>query len=442
MTRVWMMGYSMGVAVVETRERAGLRTLRQILFSPRLLAGLVFLIYGAWLLLSALQHGDPRDYVVIGRYFLEKSHASSVITLDPAYRHYQQFGYDGQFGYFIALDPRNAYHYIDSPAYRYTRILYPMLARLLALGNARLIPYTLILINWLALAGGTFLIALWLKRKHAATWPALAFGLFPGLFFSLRYDLTEPLSLALVALAIYLFDFGGPRRLMWSATCFALAALTRETVAIFAICYGVSLLHVEQLFSRERRAGLWRAVREPAAWRASIAGVAPAVTFLSVALLPLLALKLFLRLWLGSSGVPSIVLPEPVPFRGLMVYWPFSLSSEYGLIVKYLVAPGIICGALAVWALVRGKWTAAIWAVALNALLTVVFLNPLSYIAFSATGRIQSSVALAAIFAVPSLKRLHRLAPYGIWLCGLLWLVPLKAMLLAPAIQGYVHFLS
>lgn len=410
--------------------------------SPWLVAALVLVVYGMWLLLFALQHGDPRDYIDIGRAFVGQSHASAAIGVDPTYRGYQRYGYDGQFSYYIALDPLKAYHYIDSPAYRYTRILYPLLARALALGNAGLIPYTLIAVNLFALVGGTFIVALWLKRKGVSPWLALALGLFPGLFFSLRYDLTEPLSLALVALAIYLFDFGGSRRLVWSAVCFALAALTRETVAIFAACYGLALLRVEGLTAREELGAFIHALRQPARWRTGATRALPALSFLGVALAPLMAWKLALALWFGSSGVPAIVLPEPVPLRGLTVYWPFSLTSEYGLILKYLVAPGVICGALAIWALARGTWTAALWALLLNVLLTVVFLNRLSYVAFSATGRIQSSVALAALFAIPSFKRFHRLAPYAIWLCALLWLIPMKAMYLAPALHGYQSILS
>ena len=44
-------------------------------------------------------------------------------------------GYDGQFAYQIARDPVNGWTKIDVPAYRYQRIVYPVAARVLALGN-------------------------------------------------------------------------------------------------------------------------------------------------------------------------------------------------------------------------------------------------------------------------------------------------------------------
>src|SRR5579871_4588194 len=53
-------------------------------------------------------------------------------------------GYDGQFDYYIALDPANAPLHLDVPAYRYQRVLYPMLARVVVLGQASLIPYALV----------------------------------------------------------------------------------------------------------------------------------------------------------------------------------------------------------------------------------------------------------------------------------------------------------
>src|SRR5512143_1776273 len=56
-------------------------------------------------------------------------------------------GYDGQFAFQIALDPLDGWTKTDVPAYRYQRILYPLAARILALGNADLVPWTLIVVN-------------------------------------------------------------------------------------------------------------------------------------------------------------------------------------------------------------------------------------------------------------------------------------------------------
>jgi hypothetical protein len=62
-------------------------------------------------------------------------------------------GYDGQHAFAIARDPLNPPGWIDHTAFRYMRIVYPILAGILALEIDALIP-------WLALAGLTKEIAL------------------------------------------------------------------------------------------------------------------------------------------------------------------------------------------------------------------------------------------------------------------------------------------
>src|SRR5690606_40616249 len=56
-------------------------------------------------------------------------------------------GYDGQFVYYIARDPGDAERFLDVPAYRFQRILLPILGRVLAFGQNDLLPWSLLLIN-------------------------------------------------------------------------------------------------------------------------------------------------------------------------------------------------------------------------------------------------------------------------------------------------------
>src|SRR5690348_16603456 len=132
--------------------------------SPWVVAGCVLAVYAVWIGAYLLGGHDIRDFINVGTRFLGQSNVSSAIRDDPTYRYRSPdgIGYDGQFAYYIALDPPNAHVYMDFPAYRYTRILYPMLARALAFGQPALIPYTLLLINYLAVVGGTLALALWL----------------------------------------------------------------------------------------------------------------------------------------------------------------------------------------------------------------------------------------------------------------------------------------
>src|SRR5688572_27182391 len=65
-------------------------------------------------------------------------------------------GYDGQFTYYIALDPLNPVpEHFDVRAYRYQRILHPILARLLSLGQEPFIAWAMLAINLVMLAVGT-----------------------------------------------------------------------------------------------------------------------------------------------------------------------------------------------------------------------------------------------------------------------------------------------
>jgi hypothetical protein len=161
---------------------------------------------------------DPLTFVNLGARY------------DPAKTN-QSLGYDGQFFYQIARDPANAWTLVDVPAYRYQRILYPLLARAFALGQPGWIPWTLILINLVAIPLGTFVTESILARQGASRWYALVYGLFIGMLVSLRLDLAEPLAFLLVQLGFLAFLKQHPWQ---SALWFGLAALTRETTLLFA----------------------------------------------------------------------------------------------------------------------------------------------------------------------------------------------------------------
>src|SRR5260221_13671973 len=116
-----------------------------------------------------------------------------------------------------------------------------MLARPWALGQTQLTPDTLILLNLLAMAGGTLALAAWLRRRGRSPWLALIYGLSLGLFIAVNGDLTEPMAYAVVALAVYLLDFRGRRRLFWAALCFGAAVLPLLAVRFFVWVYGCAV---------------------------------------------------------------------------------------------------------------------------------------------------------------------------------------------------------
>src|SRR5579864_6396733 len=143
-------------------------------------------------------------------------------------------GYDGQFDYYIAVDPVNAPSHMDVPAYRYQRVLYPFLARALALGQAPLVPYALVGINLAALAIGTFILERLLEAEHVSVWYALVYALFAGVFVAVRASTNEPLAYALVLTAIWAAQHD---RIGWCTILLALAAFAKETTLFFAAGY-------------------------------------------------------------------------------------------------------------------------------------------------------------------------------------------------------------
>jgi hypothetical protein len=139
--------------------------------------------------------GDPLAFALLGTRYSQS---------DPQ----GTWGYDGQFAYYIARDPAGGWRYCDVPAYRYQRILYPLLARALAWGRPEAVAWTLIALNVLALAGGTYFTERLLATWGVSRWYALAYGLYGGLVAGLRLDLSEPLAYGLVQAGLWVWVQG------------------------------------------------------------------------------------------------------------------------------------------------------------------------------------------------------------------------------------------
>ncbi|HEV2310314.1 MAG TPA: hypothetical protein VGU73_07310 [Acidimicrobiia bacterium] len=176
---------------------------------------------------AAAGGGDLSHFVMGTTRFVDPAHAPRSLGLV----HGQT--YDGIFYYRLALDPSNLHTTafgirIDLP-FRFERIGYPFLAWLVSLGQAPLVPYSLVLVNLLALGAIGFLGATFARdaRRHAL-WGLLLPGFF-GLWFSVARDLTEPVSAACLLAALLAYRRG---RFALAGGLFAYAALTR--LAAFA----------------------------------------------------------------------------------------------------------------------------------------------------------------------------------------------------------------
>jgi hypothetical protein len=143
--------------------------------------------------------------------------------------------YDGQFFYRLALDPglsRDVGISLDKPAYRQQRLLYPLLARLLALGQDDWVPTALLALNVFGLGLLGVLGARYALDLGRPAWWGVALPLYAGFAFSLARDLAEIVQGCLLVGSLLAIQRGRP---VWAAGLLALAVLTRETAVILAV---------------------------------------------------------------------------------------------------------------------------------------------------------------------------------------------------------------
>jgi hypothetical protein len=200
-------------------------------------------------------------------------------------------GYDGQQAYAIAVDPLGASAKLDRPAYRYQRILYPILARLLACCNVDLIPWSLLFINLFVTCGSVVLLSSMLVARGVSPWWSLVPILSFNYLISIRMDLNEPLAFGLALAGLWAFE---RKRLGWALVAFGLAGLGREIALVFPIGLAIWLC----LKSR---------------WRLAVA-------IFAASILPYLGWALWVWSWLGTSPFATpLAKPQIIPFAGFFV---------------------------------------------------------------------------------------------------------------------------
>jgi hypothetical protein len=336
--------------------------------------GLVVLCVGAFysviVPLRLVQH-DPWWFMHIGKQFVVAGHSSRVIS----HLHWDgPIGYDGQYYFGLAADPAHAYEYMGiEGGIVYSRVGYPALIRLTSAGSVSAMPYAMIVINLLAVIAGTLAVGRWLMRRSLPPWPALLYGLSPGLIFAVTHDLTEPLAYALVTIAVLLFE----RRLWLSAGVFAFAALTRETTVPFALGAAACLL------LGERRD--WRRAAEYAV----------------VSCAPLLVWRLVAGAY---TGRPTQEVDHTArwfaPFHGFFPGWPF--DSQHRVILITVIGPAMLAAAGAIVQLVHRRSRVAALVLLANVLLYIVFLPRGVYLDVAAASRAAIGVILAALYCLPA----------------------------------------
>lgn len=347
---------------------------------PALLVFLIQLLLLAWAL--HVEGGDPLALARLGTRFSQA---------DPQGTE----GYDGQFNIYIGRDlrPETVAPYLDVPAYRYQRIMLPLLGYLLSGGDQARLAWILPVLLLLSHTLGTWAVAELLASCGVSRWYALVYGLFAGFSLSLRLDLAEPLAFALVALAL-LANARQRHGLSW--VFYGLALFARELTVIFIIAQLLA-----ELFQRR--------------WRYA----------LGLALTALLPFGLF-QLWLwqvfgqpgiGSGGAMATGF-EWIPYMGL---WRISAFS-----VQYLLAMVVVFGPTVLLPSAWGFWQGLInWIKRdRNVLVLGLFLNAISvmimpFSTFRETGgviRYICGLVLSVLLYAAYMRRIKVLNYSFLWL--------------------------
>ncbi len=370
--------------------------------SSLVVAFIPFIFYTVWMVYS-LQYKDVHDSIYIGNMYIQQSKVSKIINDQNKYSYkFNGTGYDGQFYYYIALDPINAHYYMDYPAYRYMRILYPLLAKLLALDNKNIISYSLLVINIFSIALGVFFIGLWLSKQNYSPWYALGYGFYPGLYISLQRDTAEPLAYAFIALGIYCLYYSRFKVLL-SGVFFAAAILTRETTVIFPLAYLIFLLLKHYINNN----------------KISLS-IKPKQIFLllAISLIPFLIYKFFLLIWLESFGLRAKENIGYIPLKGLLSFWPWvkmQLDQFYSIVLPAIIS--FIYVIIYIW---RKHFSPELLALFVNVLL-IIFLGKIPYEDYNATLRIATGVTLATFFCLPIINRISKFGKMWLLIIIIFW---------------------
>lgn len=139
-------------------------------------------------------------------------------------------GHDGGMFYAVArspLHPERAVRWLDVPAYRERRILFPLVAGLLAPGGGMPLVYAMLAVSLLGVGLGTAAVASLPRRRRR--WLPIVVALTPGVLASVLVGLSDALVVGLILAA---FACSYRQRWGWMLVALVLAVLTRETALL------------------------------------------------------------------------------------------------------------------------------------------------------------------------------------------------------------------
>lgn len=314
------------------------RTLRLII-SPGIIVALAYLpilsLYAWW-----SHYTRASDFLTIG---VPHGNAAGV-----GYLALGRSTYDAQFAYFMARFPgQNHPHVYDDAVIRWSRMLQPLLVRIVSGGNIDLMPWAFLAINIVSAAVGTAILGHLLAGQGRSRWLALAYGLYAGIQVAIFRDVADPLAILWLIVAIWGIVRHSP---LQTAAALGFALLTRESLLIFVVLLLLPL-------ALQRR------------WTTLIVSGA-------ISLIPFAIWQVALFFWLGKWGVIESEQANHFahyPFHGAIHSY---LAPQFGLIIIFAVVPTILIWVVAATDIVeRGLWMSLLEPFAVTALVYCVLLS-------------------------------------------------------------------
>jgi hypothetical protein len=256
-------------------------------------------------------------------------------------------GYDGQFAYYIAVNPQPSVvePHLDVPAYRYQRILLPLLANLFSFGSKELIPWMLIVINLSAHVLGTWSLARWFRLVGHRPLYALVYGMWVGLIIPIGADLNEPLAFALIVAGWLAIQYKKP---ILGVSLLTLSMFAKESSSLF-----IAGILIAEMLTRRR-----------------LKMLVPLIS----GILTFLLWQVWLRSVFGQFGFASggaMATPfEWIPFMGLLRVGFINVKALLLYIIVFgpsIVIPTIWGIYTSAKSLFRGDLRAEVWALFINA---------------------------------------------------------------------------
>ena len=346
------------------RERA--EAGRAIRPSVRWLIAITLIAYVACVAVKlGVYHFDISRLVVAGDRFFSVKNLTYPITVE-----HHSDGYDGQFFYRLALDPATT-RQVDfgismeaHPAVRAQRILYPAAAWALSLGRGGLVPYTLVLVNLLAIAALARAAVLLATHFGMPARLGLLIPFYPGFVLSICRDTAEIVATALAICGMVAATKG---RWLSAALLASAAMLARETTLLYLVGFGLVAL-VEAARRRAFDPRIVYCLVPLAAfivWQAALRAIWGTLPFDDIGHhdLSILPLVDYTR---GVAGYASAMFTAPIRYRN---YFNFVTCMSVAAFVLFVVGQTVRTGRYPLafvvpWILYAGLatvFTDAIW---------------------------------------------------------------------------------